>query len=256
MRRHDDFKAPVRCAKFHPDGAAIATAGDDRTIQVWDIRSQKLVQHYHAAHGDRVNSLSFHPSGDFLLSTSDDGTVKVWDLREGQLFYTLNGHDGPSTCAEFSPDGSFFASGGADQSVMVWKTNFDAVLKKHAGATDVKLPAPFTAEAPILKDDPRAAPVMSTERAMEGLKAGSTPPLKENKNKEPVKTPVKKPPAAGGDGAIPEALAQTLGHIVGQLDVLTKSIGLIEERLSANEDRVKDLVGIAEKKSSSARIAK
>ena len=143
-----------------------------------------------------------------------------------------------------------------DRSVMVWKTNFDAVLKKHAGATDVKLPAPFTAEAPILKDDPRAAPVMSTERAMEGLKAGSTPPLKENKNKEPVKTPVKKPPAAGGDGAIPEALAQTLGHIVGQLDVLTKSIGLIEERLSANEDRVKDLVGIAEKKSSSARIAK
>ena len=253
---YDDFKAPVRCAKFHPDGAAIATAGDDRTIQVWDIRSQKLVQHYHAAHGDRVNSLSFHPSGDFLLSTSDDGTVKVWDLREGQLFYTLNGHDGPSTCAEFSPDGSFFASGGADQSVMVWKTNFDAVLKKHAGATDVKLPAPFTAEAPILKDDPRAAPVMSTERAMEGLKAGSTPPLKENKNKEPVKTPVKKPAAAGGDGAIPEALAQTLGHIVGQLDVLTKSIGLIEERLSANEDRVKDLVGIAEKKSSSARIAK
>ena len=265
---YDDFKAPVRAAKFHPDGAAIATAGDDRTVQIWDLRSQKLVQHYHAAHAGKVNSLSFHPSGDFLLSTSDDGTVKVWDLREGQLFYTLNGHEGPSTCAEFSPDGSYFASGGDDQSVMVWKTNFDAVLKKHAGATasQVKMPAPFTGAAPavgVKEDSVRAAPVMSTESALEGVKPGSKTPLREaNKKAAPAvkKTPAKKQQVGGGNSAVPEALTQTLGHIVGQLDVLTKSMSLIEDRLSMNEARTDNLIGVVgqleQSKKGRSKIAK
>ena len=38
--------------------------------------------------------------------------AEVWDLREGQLFYTLNGHEGAAMCAEFSPSGDYFASVG------------------------------------------------------------------------------------------------------------------------------------------------
>ncbi|KAF2986530.1 hypothetical protein EK904_010301 [Melospiza melodia maxima] len=33
---------------------------------------------------------------------------------------------GPATCVAFSRDGDLFASGGSDEQVMVWKTNFDA----------------------------------------------------------------------------------------------------------------------------------
>ena len=76
----DDFFSPVTSAKFHPDGLAIATAGDDDALQVWDVRSKKLVQHYQSAHGGKITSLSFHPSGNFLLTASVDNTVKVWDL--------------------------------------------------------------------------------------------------------------------------------------------------------------------------------
>lgn len=39
----------------------------------------------------------------------------MWDLREGQLFYTLHGHEGATTAAAFSPAGDYFASGGADE---------------------------------------------------------------------------------------------------------------------------------------------
>jgi centriolar protein POC1 len=52
----------------------------------------------------------------------------VWDLREGQLFYTLHGHEGATTAAQFSPAGDYFASGGADEQVMAWQTNFDRSL--------------------------------------------------------------------------------------------------------------------------------
>lgn len=45
--------------------------------------------------------------------------AQVWDLREGQILYSLQGHEGPTLCAEFSPTGEYFASGSADEHVRV-----------------------------------------------------------------------------------------------------------------------------------------
>ena len=42
---------------------------------------------------------------------------QVWDLREGQLFYTLYGHEGAIAGVAFAPAGDFFASAGADEQV-------------------------------------------------------------------------------------------------------------------------------------------
>jgi len=39
--------------------------------------------------------------------------------------YTLYGHDGASTAATFSTYGDFFATGGKDTVVQLWKSNFD-----------------------------------------------------------------------------------------------------------------------------------
>lgn len=62
-----------------------------------------------------------------MLSASKDSSLKIWDLREGRLLFTLQGHTGAVNCARFSNDGHFFASGGADQMVMVWKSNLYGV---------------------------------------------------------------------------------------------------------------------------------
>ena len=58
----------------------MAVGFDDRRpmawMQVWDVRSNQLVQHY-SAHSGPVTNVAFHPSGDFLLSSSLDTTLKV-----------------------------------------------------------------------------------------------------------------------------------------------------------------------------------
>jgi len=96
-------------------------------MQVFDLRTNRLIQHY-KAHSAPVNSVAWHPSGNFLISTSEDTTLKVWDMREGHLFYTMHGHEGATNSCVFSPSGDFFASGGADEQVLVWKTNFDRTV--------------------------------------------------------------------------------------------------------------------------------
>lgn len=62
-------------------------------------------------------------------------------MREGQLFYTLRGHEGASLGVAFSPAGDYFASAGADEQVMVWKTNFDRQLEGYTLATTYNHPA-------------------------------------------------------------------------------------------------------------------
>lgn len=42
---------------------------------------------------------------------------QIWDLREGQLFYTLHGHEGATLAGAFAPAGDYFASAGADEQV-------------------------------------------------------------------------------------------------------------------------------------------
>ncbi|CAF0724847.1 unnamed protein product [Didymodactylos carnosus] len=105
---------------FHPSGTCIGGGCTDASVKIWDIRTRKLIQHY------AMNSVSFHPTGNFLLTASSDATLKIFDLLEGRLIYTLHGHQGPAMAVAFSKQGDYFASGGQDQQVLVWKTNFDS----------------------------------------------------------------------------------------------------------------------------------
>ena len=41
-----------------------------------------------------------------------------------------------------------------------------------------------------------------------------------------------------------DQLAGTLGHIVGQLDVLTRTMSLLEERLAMNEEKTNRVVSV------------
>ena len=106
------------------------------SLQIWDIRVNKLLQHYQN-HTGAVTDLTFHPSGNFLLSSSADTTLKVghqeteyahltlaefislqiFDLVEGRPYYTLHGHKAGALGVDFSPTGEFFASVGADEQV-------------------------------------------------------------------------------------------------------------------------------------------
>ncbi|KAI9361191.1 WD40-repeat-containing domain protein [Zopfochytrium polystomum] len=148
-----DHNGIISCVAFHPGGTVIASASTDRSIKLFDVRTHKLLQHYGDAHvgtggsppvyndatwtGGGPNSINFGGlGGEWLISTGVDGAAKIWDLKEGHLFYTLHGHKhGPTTAGVFSKDGDFFATGGSDAQVIVWKSNFDFGTRLGADGT-------------------------------------------------------------------------------------------------------------------------
>lgn len=234
---------------------------------------------------------------------------QVWDLREGQLFYTLHGHEGATYGVDFSPAGDFFASGGADEQVLVWRTNFDRVMSDYV-LTSVQ-PNPRMATtyptAEVTVATARSAAAVPAKAAVKGLEGGGgagppasrirSPPRQprsgaacmrmapmhsapcspapvrprtsdaavmqfEQTQSDPVLNREQQhaeaqqaamhqqqgldddileevflpPPMNLAD--LPPALSATLQHIVGQLDVLTQTMGLLEERLTISEDKM------------------
>ena len=115
---------------------------------------------------------------------------------------------------------------------MVWKTNFDAFLEDTVVPIAHKHQSSTTAP-PTAKPLPIAAPA---------LPAAPPAPANLAAPKQPapsVQEYVYDSPPALNLSDLPDSLSATLQHIVGQLDVLTQTVALLDERLTMNEDRVR-----------------
>ena len=76
------------------------------------------------------------------MSTSIDGKIKIWDTKKACLDYTLYGHNGSTTTGVFSAHGDYFATGGSDSMVMLWKSNLSQFDKEKIALFDTNKARP------------------------------------------------------------------------------------------------------------------
>jgi WD40 repeat protein len=69
----------IHTVAFGPDGAFLASAGEDRVVRLWDVASGHAVATL-GGHDDTIKRVAFSPDGRSLASSGEDRTVRVYDL--------------------------------------------------------------------------------------------------------------------------------------------------------------------------------
>ena len=132
----------------------VATASEDGTARVWNLRTGKQ----HSAlvgHDGPITTLEFSPDGELLATGSTDRTARIWDWRAASTLSTLVAHRSEVRTLAFDGTGTRLLSTAEDGSAHVWAVRTGERLitvstRDPLGNTRKLVQAAFTPEGAVL----------------------------------------------------------------------------------------------------------
>ena len=119
-----------------PDGLHLVTAGDDKTVRVWEAKTGRQVRSFQG-HLAKVLGVTVRPDGRQVASAGADGSIRLWDLSPTDDQIVLKDAAGPVWGAALGPDGKRLAAAGADKVIRLYDPETgkpDGTLTGHTAA--------------------------------------------------------------------------------------------------------------------------
>jgi len=130
------LRSCINSLAFHPNQDMLAAALDSGWIELYDLKTGKMMGALEGQSTSEVWTVCFSPDGNNILSGSLDRAIRVWDVRERECKWALRGHDEWVNGIAVSSDGSTIVSGSGDKTVRIWDTKTMACRKTLRGHED------------------------------------------------------------------------------------------------------------------------
>jgi small GTP-binding protein len=127
---------PIFSLALSPDGQTLAVGYFQGTIELWDMRSQRLTNELL---GDTwaVIALAWSKDGRTLVEASNEGSIRLWDVAAGAVKAQLRGNDRAVYAVAWAPEGNILASSSSSPTVKIWSPDSQeqiSSLEGHTGA--------------------------------------------------------------------------------------------------------------------------
>jgi WD40 repeat protein len=103
-----------------PDGRTLATGGLSSLVNVWDVRTGRLVREIEHNVGAAIWALEFSPDGKVLAISGGDGFASLWDVASGAQIGPRFGVGGREALIDLSSDGRRLLMTNGDGTGAVW----------------------------------------------------------------------------------------------------------------------------------------
>jgi WD40 repeat protein len=110
----------INSLAFRPDGQRIASGGDDRSVRIWDLATGKEQLNL-GAQNAMIHAVAYSRDGKLLASVNGEGRLNVYapDNSDRRQPLGMDAHSGAAYDVEFTPDGKWIATCGADRRLVL-----------------------------------------------------------------------------------------------------------------------------------------
>ncbi|XP_036310780.1 POC1 centriolar protein homolog B isoform X3 [Pipistrellus kuhlii] len=242
LQHYQVHSGGVNCVSFHPSGNYLITASSDGTLKILDLLEGRLIYTLQG-HSGPVFTASFSKGGELFSSGGADMQVLLWRTN----FDELNSKD----VLKRNLKRLHF-----DSSPHLFDI-YPRTPHCHEGKIETVEINPKLEVTDLQTSTPPVVDILSFDSTTTTDTVARTPPDKDEElskyflnpslmSSEYPQTTLKKKSEDMSDlpsenqRSIPLAVTEALEHIMEQLNVLTQTVSILEQRLTLTEDKLRD----------------